>query len=108
MGAEASIDKTVLHRLGIKHRYLPTGSLERKRLSRWMVRALFAEIRIFNAAHRRREPHPALAVEHAVVIVGALAPDFPLAPVGRSADRIDGGIGVQRRSKRFRRIRVGD
>src|SRR3982750_4082640 len=71
-----------------------------------MVRGLFAERRIIDAAHRSCEPDPALAVEHAVVIVGSLAPDFLVAPVRGSADGFGHGIGVQRRSERFRHIRI--
>ncbi len=94
MGAKAGVDETVLHGLGIEHRHLPPRAFERKRFGRGVIRAFFAKGRIFNAAHRRREPHPALAVEHTVVIVRPLAPDFLLTPVGRSVNRFERGIGM--------------
>ena len=57
---------------------------------------------LFDAAHGRRKPHPALLVEHAIVVVGPLAPDLLLAPVGRGRRRLRGGGGMERRSERFR------
>ena len=108
VGAEAGIDEAVLLRLGIEHRYLPARTLEREGLGRRMIRSLPAISRIFDAAHRRRQPHTALLVEHAVVIVGPLAPDLLFAPIGGGADRIEHGRAMERRAERLRRIGIGD
>ena len=108
MGAEAGIDEAVLLGFGIEHRHLPARAFEREGLGRRMVRPLPAVSRIFDAAHRRRQPHAALLVEHAVVIVGPLAPDLLFTPIGRGADRIEHGRAMERRAERLRRIGIGD
>ena len=106
VGAEACIEVVVFHRLGIKHRHLTSRLVEREDLGRGMIRALLAEGRVLGAAHRRREPHPALPVEHAVVVVSALAPDLLVAPIGRGRRRRRRGREMERRSERFRRVRI--
>jgi hypothetical protein len=73
-----------------------------------MVGALLAEGRIVDAAHRGREPDAALLVEHAVVVVGALAPDLLLAPVGRGRGRLGCGRGMEGRPERFGCVWVRD
>src|SRR4051812_50078276 len=73
-----------------------------------MVGPFPAVSRIFDATHRRRQPHAALLVEHAVVIVGPLAPDLLFAPIGRGADRIEERRAMEWRGGRLRRIWVGE
>ena len=43
------------------------------------------------AAHRRRQPQPAVAAEHRVVVVGPRVPDALAAPVGRRLQRVERG-----------------
>src|SRR5213076_855945 len=62
--------------------------LEREELGRGMVRALLAEARVLRPAHGRREPYPALPVEHPVVVVGLGVPELLLAPVRRRRHRL--------------------
>ena len=106
--AEASVDEAVLHRLGIEHRDLTSGAVEREYLGRGMVRILLAEGWVLDSAHGRGEPHPAGLVEHAVVVVGALTPDLLVSPIGRGLVRLRCGGGMERRPERFRRIRIRD
>ena len=108
MGAETGIDEAVFHRLGIEHRHLASRQVERKRLGRGMVRALPAEGRILDTAHCRGKPHPALPVEHAIVVVGPLLPDLLLSPVGRGRKRLGSRSGVERGAERFGRVRIRD
>ena len=104
MGLEAGVDEGVLHRLRIEHRQRPVGLLEREQLGGRMVRALLAEVRILRPAHRRRQPHPALPVEHGVVVVGLGVPELLVAPIGRGTERLVHGRVPG--SKPFRRVRV--
>src|SRR5437773_7307647 len=103
MGAEAGINEAVFLGLRIEHRYLPARAFEREGLGRRMIRTLPAVSGIFDAAHHRRQPHAALLVEHAVVIVGPLAPDLLFAPIGGGADRIEHSRAMERRAERLRR-----
>src|SRR3989442_13680153 len=73
-----------------------------------MIRALLAEGWILDAANSGGKPHAALLVEHAVVVVGPLTPDFLVAPVGRGLHRLCGGGGVEGWSKRFGSVRIRD
>ena len=70
-----------------------------------MLRALLAPGRIVHAAHGRGEPHPALVVEHGVVLVGLGVPQHLVAPVGRRLRRLD-RAGVAR-SERHRHVGIG-
>src|SRR5688572_3026426 len=108
MGAEAGIDEAVFLDFGIEYRHLPPRSFEREGLGRRMVRPFAAVSRIFDAAHRRRQPHAALLVQHAVVIVGPLAPDLLFTPIGRGADRIEESRAMEWRAERLWRIGIGD
>ena len=82
MGLEAGVDEAVLHRLEIEHRERPVRLLQRGKLGGGMVRALLAEIRVLGPAHRGRHPHPAVFVEHGVVVVDLAVPDLLHAPIG--------------------------
>src|SRR5918993_2828475 len=73
-----------------------------------MVRAFLAKGGIIDPAHSRGEPDPALLVEHAIVVVGALAPDFLVVPIGRGLRRLRGGRGMERRPERFRSVWIRD
>ena len=105
MRAEAGVDEGVLHRLRIEHRHLPRGHLEREHLGRRMIGTLLAERGVRPVAHRRRDPHAALLVEHRVVVVGARVPELFLAPIGRGRERPH-ARGVSR-PERFRHARIG-
>ena len=96
----------VFHGLGIEHRHLARRPLEREDLGRGMVGALLAPGRVVHAAHRCGDPHPALLVEHGVVVVGAGVPELLVAPVGRRLQRLDAG-GVSR-PERLRHARIRD
>src|SRR5262245_65470858 len=71
-----------------------------------MVRALLAEYWIIEPAHGRGKPDPAILVEHAVVVVGALAPDFLVAPIGRGLRRLRHSRGMEERAERFGCVRA--
>ena len=106
MGAEARVDEGVLHCFGIEHRRLTAGTLERESLGGWVFGSFLAEVRIVDAAHRRRQPQPALLVEHRIVIVRSAIPDLLLAPIGRRRQRLHRRRGMQWRSKHFRHCRI--
>src|SRR5262245_51266773 len=108
VSTKASINEAVLHRLRIEHRYLAARDLKRECFRRRMLRALLAKGWIISPSHRRRKPHAALLVEHAIVIVGTLAPDFLIAPVGRGRRRFRHRGAMKGRSKRLRCVRIGD
>ena len=98
--------KRVLLRLRIEHRDLARRAVEREHLGGRMLRALLAPGRIVHAAHGRGEPHPALVVEHGVVLVGLGVPQHLRRPSRPKARRLD-RAGVAR-SKRDRHVRIGD
>ena len=70
-----------------------------------MLRPLLAPGRIWAATHRRREPHPALVIEHGIVLVGFGVPQNFFAPIRRRRRRLN-RTGVAR-SERHRHARVG-
>ena len=51
---EAGVDEGVFHRLRIEHRQLPLARLQREQFCRRQVGTLAAEVRILDAAQRRR------------------------------------------------------
>ena len=79
---EAGVDERVLLRPGIEHRDVAHGAVHREGLRRRVIRAGLAERGVVGAAHRRREPQPAVAPEHRVVVVDARLPDALAGPVG--------------------------
>ena len=83
MRAEARVDERVLLRLRFEHGDVPDGAIDREQLRRRMRRACAAERGVLRRAHRRRQPHAPVAIEHRVVVVRARVPDALVAPVRR-------------------------
>ena len=118
MRAEAGVDEGVFLRLRIEDRELADVLLDREHLGRRMVRTLLAEVRVVRTADRRRQPDPAFAVEHGVVIVDLRIPGLLVAPIGRRRDRLFdrrvarsqgfGHVGIAHRRLEGRdRVRLG-
>ncbi len=83
MGTEARADVRELLGFRIVHRELTAGRGQRVQLRRRMARSLFAVVRVVRRAHGRRDPDPALGIEHGIVHVVLAVPDHFVAPVGR-------------------------
>ena len=101
MGAETGFDEGVLHRFRVEHGHLALRHVDREGLGRRMIRALLAEGGVVVTAHIGRKPHPALPVEHAVVVVSLLRPDLLHSPVRRGRQRLVERRGVERRPERL-------
>ena len=113
VGGEAGIDEGVFHRLRVEHRQLAVALVQRPRLGGGVVGALFAERRVLDAAHGGGQPHPALPVDHRIVVVDAGIPNLLVAPIGRGLHRRQhGGVAGPERQRHLRiahrRLEGGD
>src|SRR4029077_11215749 len=87
MRAEASVDEVILHRLWIEHCDLTGTLIDRENLGVWVTGTLLAPVRVVHPAHGRRQPDPALLVEHWVVVVSARVPKNLASPIRRICRR---------------------
>src|SRR4026207_272699 len=100
MGAEASIDKSILPGLGVEHGQLAIVAIKWKDFGRRVARTLLAEIGGRGTAKTRGKPNAPFFVEQRVMIIRLGVPKFLVAPVRRGLHEL-----IARRMARAQRFR---
>src|SRR5262249_59760442 len=84
LSRKAGADQRPFAGLWIVERKLAIGSLQRRDLSRRMIAACLAVIRILLRPNSRREPHPSLLIDEWIMDARVAIPNRFVAPVRRA------------------------